>query len=205
MSKQTWDHRDYWWHTDWEVKWLNENRLQLFSPVRFLCINLTSWLVQIVWMWGKPLGAQKENWLQQVRLWQLYLVQREFRSRSRWCASCSWTSCRIRPCSWSSCTRRASCTSSCLCSWPARTSASGHPSRCRTCSWTCGNGPWCCHSRPSAQTSDRRSSPSRRSSSWRIPCAVERRGSGLNSRHTVNPGSTNRSNVIVEWWNLQQM
>ena len=179
--------------TEWESS-------SALLSVRFLCICLTRS------DWCKLCEYEDSLWYsegkltsthQWFRLWQLYLVQREFRSRSRWCASCSWTSCRIRPCSWSSCTRQASCTSSCLCSGAARTSASGRPSRCRTCSWTCGTDPWCCRSRPSARDSYHWSSPSHRSSSWRIPCAVGQRGSGLKTRHTVNPSSTNWSNVIV--------
>lgn len=85
--------------------------------------------------------------------------------------SWSWLSCSLW-CLAGSCAPLASRTASGLWSWGAQTSASGLPARCKTGSRTCSTDPGWIHSRPSARGSGLRSCPSRRSSSWTVPCAA---------------------------------
>lgn len=101
------------------------------------------------------------------------------------CLSCSlW-------CLEGSCAPLASRTAFGLWSWGAQTSASGLPARCRTGSRTCSTDPGWIHSRPSARGSGLRSCPSRRSSSWTVPCAA-------GHTHKKNENNKNRKVCVYQ-------
>lgn len=90
-----------------------------------------------------------------------------------WCAWLSWTSYHQCWSLWGFCTFLASNKTSCPRSLAAQTSTSSLPWHCRTAYQTCDSDPERSRSHPSALASALQSSLSRRSSSWRVPCAVK--------------------------------